>query len=669
MEPVLPELVSYLESLPEPHILFDRQYRIAAANAAYRRLFSPQASVVGRTCYEVSHRFSVPCDQAGESCPLVRARASAQPERVLHLHHTPQGEEYVNIELVPLRNAAGELAWFIEKMEPLRIAQSEPVAHGLIGRAPAFQQMLELVARVGPSEASVLLLGESGTGKELLARAVHEASARAAAALVVVDCASLPETLFESELFGHERGAFTGANAAKLGLAEAAHGGTLFLDEVGDIPPAIQVKLLRLLESGTYRRVGSTELRSTNVRVISATHRDLQAMVAQGLFRQDLYYRLSTFPIRLPALRERRSDIDLLAQALLQRVAPRRRLSLHAKALECLHEYMPFRAMCASCATCWNVRRCWPMARRSNARMWNARWTLPWPRRSLHPPRRPPRPPICCPARRCTRWSWPYCAASWGPTTAAGPSWRASWASANVRCTGGCASCDSGVAQAGLAAPRFGVDAVFFQRDVRVVERGELRQRVTQELVVLGTVALSHGLQMRFQFQPVFFDPVVVFLQAVHMGQQRRVAPLQQTGEDKGLFGFVVLACRGVEEGAGMACQQRGFGFVAGMLQQVHQALQFGQHTHDRAVRFVQRLEAGQGRRGWARGPGLAGGTDSGGRHGDLVETLNPFFGRQPGSGVVQDQACDRFSGARGFGACAHCEVLRTSGCASACGA
>jgi two-component system response regulator HydG len=341
MEPVLPELVSYLESLPEPHILFDRQYRIAAANAAYRRLFSPQASVVGRTCYEVSHRFSVPCDQAGESCPLVRARASAQPERVLHLHHTPQGEEYVNIELVPLRNAAGELAWFIEKMEPLRIAQSEPVAHGLIGRAPAFQQMLELVARVGPSEASVLLLGESGTGKELLARAVHEASARAAAALVVVDCASLPETLFESELFGHERGAFTGANAAKLGLAEAAHGGTLFLDEVGDIPPAIQVKLLRLLESGTYRRVGSTELRSTNVRVISATHRDLQAMVAQGLFRQDLYYRLSTFPIRLPALRERRSDIDLLAQALLQRVAPRRRLSLHAKALECLHEY-PF---------------------------------------------------------------------------------------------------------------------------------------------------------------------------------------------------------------------------------------------------------------------------------------------------------------------------------------
>jgi transcriptional regulator with PAS, ATPase and Fis domain len=146
---------------------------------------------------------------------LARARHSGQRERVLHLHHTPQGEAYVNIELVPLHDARGEMAWFIEKMEPLRVAQGAPAADGLIGRSSAFQAMLELVARVGPSEASVLLLGESGTGKELVARAVHEASPRAARALVVVDCASLPETLFESEVFGHERGAFTGAHAAK----------------------------------------------------------------------------------------------------------------------------------------------------------------------------------------------------------------------------------------------------------------------------------------------------------------------------------------------------------------------------------------------------------------------------------------------------------------------
>jgi len=339
MASVLPELVSYLEGLPEPHILFDQQYRILAANAAYRRQFSPQAAVVGRTCFEVSHHFTVPCDQAGESCPLARARESGHRERVLHLHHTPQGEAYVNIELVPLRNAAGEQAYFIEKMEPLRVAQAQPAAQGLIGRSPAFQQMLELVARVGPSSASVLLLGESGTGKELVARAVHEASTRIAAPLVVVDCASLPEALFESELFGHERGSFTGAHANKAGLVEAASGGTLFLDEVGDIPLAMQVKLLRLLESGTYRRVGSTELRRTDIRVVAATHRDLQAMVTEGRFREDLFYRLSTFPIHLPPLRERADDIPILAVALLARVAPERRLSLSKKALARLREH------------------------------------------------------------------------------------------------------------------------------------------------------------------------------------------------------------------------------------------------------------------------------------------------------------------------------------------
>ncbi|KPF47639.1 Fis family transcriptional regulator [beta proteobacterium AAP121] len=332
----LPELVSYLEGLPEPHILFDGQYRILAANAAYRRQFSPQASVIGRTCYEVSHHFSVPCDQAGEQCPLAQARVSGQREKVLHLHHTPQGEAYVNIELVPLKNAQGQQAYFIEKMEALRVAQGQPQAQGLIGRSPAFQQMLALVARVGPSTASVLLQGESGTGKELVAQAVHEASPRAAHPLVVVDCASLPENLFESELFGHERGAFTGASSSKPGLVEAASGGTLFLDEVGDIPLPMQVKLLRLLESGTYRRVGSTELRRTDVRVVSATHRDLQALTASGQFREDLYYRLSTFPIRLPALRERTEDIPLLAVALLARVAPQRRLALSAAALQAL---------------------------------------------------------------------------------------------------------------------------------------------------------------------------------------------------------------------------------------------------------------------------------------------------------------------------------------------
>jgi len=156
-----------------------------------------------------------------------------------------------------------------------------------------------------------LLLGESDTGKELVARVVHEASDRARQPFVTVDCSSLSENLFESELFGHERGSFTGAASAKEGLVEAASGGTLFLDEVGDIPLTMQVKLLRLVESGTYRRVGSTELRHADIRLVLATHRDLDRMVAEGHFREDLYYRLSTFPIHLPALRERSDCFSL----------------------------------------------------------------------------------------------------------------------------------------------------------------------------------------------------------------------------------------------------------------------------------------------------------------------------------------------------------------------
>ncbi|MBN9428575.1 MAG: sigma 54-interacting transcriptional regulator [Burkholderiales bacterium] len=336
----LPELASYLDSLPEPHVVLDEHYRILAANAPYERQFGDGATVIGRTCHAVSHHSPVPCDQAGESCPLARARDSGQRERVLHLHHTPQGEVYVDIALVPLRDAQGRSGrYYVEKMEPLRNAHGAPGGDGLIGRSAAFRAMLELVARVGPSRASVLLLGESGTGKELVARAVHDASPRAAQPLVVVDCASMPESLFESELFGHEKGAFTGAHAAKAGLVEAADGGTLFLDEVGDIPLTLQVKLLRLLESGVYRRVGQTELRRADVRLVSATHRDLHAMVADGRFREDLLHRLGTFPIALPPLRERREDIALLADALLARMAPDRRYALSPAAIERLRRH------------------------------------------------------------------------------------------------------------------------------------------------------------------------------------------------------------------------------------------------------------------------------------------------------------------------------------------
>ena len=339
--PPLPELVSFLESLPEPHILCDRSYRILAANAAYRANCGRPDDLIGRKCFEVSHRYPVPCDQAGESCPLAHSLKSGQRERVVHLHHTSAGESYENIELSPIRGHDGEIAYFIEKLEPLPVARGLAHAQGLIGRAPAFRAMLELVARVAPSDATVLLQGESGTGKELVAQAIHDASRRAKGPFVAVDCSGLTETLFESEIFGHERGAFTGATTRKIGLVEAARGGTLFLDEMGDIPLTMQVKLLRLLETGTYRRVGSTELVRSDIRLISATHRPLKALVEKGQFRQDLFYRVNAFPICLPPLRKRREDIALLAEALLGRVAPDRKLKIAPDTLASLlgHDY------------------------------------------------------------------------------------------------------------------------------------------------------------------------------------------------------------------------------------------------------------------------------------------------------------------------------------------
>jgi two-component system response regulator HydG len=339
--PPLPELVSFLDTLPEPHILCDRDYRILAANAAYRAQCGDARNVVGRTCFEVSHRYAVPCDRAGESCPLARSLESGQRERVLHLHHTPRGKAYESIELSPLRDGKGRIAYFIEKLEPLPIRQQVDGKRALVGASPHFMRMLELVARVAPSEATVLLLGESGTGKELVAQAIHDASLRAKRPFVVVDCSGLPETLFESELFGHERGAFTGATAKKPGLVEAASGGTLFLDEVGDIPLSMQVKLLRLLETGTYRRVGGTELRHADVRLVSATHHALTDHVARGSFRQDLFYRLNTFPIALPRLAERVEDLPLLVAALLERVVHRPGLRVSAAAMAALSGY-PF---------------------------------------------------------------------------------------------------------------------------------------------------------------------------------------------------------------------------------------------------------------------------------------------------------------------------------------
>ncbi|MCH8052682.1 MAG: sigma-54-dependent Fis family transcriptional regulator, partial [Planctomycetes bacterium] len=170
----------------------------------------------------------------------------------------------------------------------------------------------DMINRVAGSNASVLLLGETGTGKELAARQIHRASPRSGRAFIAINCAALPETLLESELFGHEKGAFTGAHAEKMGRFEMADGGTLFLDEIGDISQSTQVKLLRVLQEKEFVRVGGTRTIATDVRIIAATNRDLQEAMEQGDFRQDLYYRLNVFPIHIPPLRKRRDDIPLL---------------------------------------------------------------------------------------------------------------------------------------------------------------------------------------------------------------------------------------------------------------------------------------------------------------------------------------------------------------------
>ncbi len=328
-------LVSYLEHEAQPMIVLDPGYNILAANNAYRRAFGVvDKPYIDRKCYRVSHHYDQPCDQAGEDCPMCSAFETKGPSRVLHIHHTPRGPEHIDVELRPILDAAGQVVAYVERLTTVRHASARPSADGLVGHSPAFNAALSAVQRVAPSMLPVLLLGESGTGKELFARAVHEASTRASGPFVVVDCSGLTETLFESEVFGYEKGAFTGANSRKKGLVETAEGGTLFLDEMGDVPLPMQVKLLRLIETGTFRRVGNTETQQADFRLVAATHKPLRQMVNTGGFRQDLYYRLSAFPIHLPPLRERRGDIPMLIDTFLQRgVSTKHRLSVQPEAM------------------------------------------------------------------------------------------------------------------------------------------------------------------------------------------------------------------------------------------------------------------------------------------------------------------------------------------------
>lgn len=213
---------------------------------------------------------------------------------------------------------------------------------GIVGQSEQIRELIELVISIAPTNISVLITGESGTGKEVFAKAIHQLSPRRHKSLVTVNCGAIPEGLLESELFGHEKGAFTGAIASKKGYFELADGGTIFLDEIGEMSLQTQVKLLRVLEAGEYMRVGSAELRTVDARVIAATNRDLGQMVKQRTFRKDLYYRLKAVAIHIPPLRERREDIPLLLETMVKEILSREKIEFAGfteEALETLYQY------------------------------------------------------------------------------------------------------------------------------------------------------------------------------------------------------------------------------------------------------------------------------------------------------------------------------------------
>lgn len=253
----------------------------------------------------------------GEAIPVLMITGYGSIDAAVSALHT--GADDFLTKPVDPDVLSSRVAELLER-RPAARAVKEAALRGIVGRSGTMQEVFQLVRTVSPMETTVLLTGETGTGKEIVARAVHDLSRRNGKPFVPVDCASMAEGVLESELFGHTKGAFTGAVRDKRGLFEAADRGTIFLDEIGDTSPAVQQRLLRVLQEREITPVGSVAVRRVDVRVIAATNRDLPARIAEGLFREDLYYRLNVFHIRLPPLRERRSDIPLLVEAALERV-------------------------------------------------------------------------------------------------------------------------------------------------------------------------------------------------------------------------------------------------------------------------------------------------------------------------------------------------------------
>ena len=323
----------------------------------YDRALNPTVErVLERVHPEDLRRVEENLDVASHSENLDMEHRLAMPDGSVKMVHVlgharrgPAGLEFIGAvtDITTVRNAFDEIRALRDQLYKENVALREEIDitrmfEEIVGSSPALQSVLSRVAKVAPADSTVLITGETGTGKELIARAIHKRSGRSSRAFVSLNCAAIPRDLIASELFGHEKGAFTGATQRRVGRFESAEGGTIFLDEVGELPAEIQVALLRVLQEREFQRVGGNESFKTNARVVAATNRDLQAAIVEGRFREDLFYRLNVFPIEVPPLRERKEDIPLLVQYFAERYASKAGkniTSINKKSMEALQSY------------------------------------------------------------------------------------------------------------------------------------------------------------------------------------------------------------------------------------------------------------------------------------------------------------------------------------------
>jgi PAS domain S-box-containing protein len=330
--------------------VIDRDLKVLFQNDAVQRLYGAK---IGETCYEAYRGRREPC----ENCIILEVLKDGAPRRALRDVQLPNGNVlWMEVFAGPYRDGGGALVGAVEVVrnvtEQMRLTETcvtlrreierQAQFHNIVTQSKRMKAIFRLIERVASTTSTVLITGESGTGKELIARAIVFNSDRKDKPYLTINCGAIPENLLESELFGHVRGAFTGAVRDHQGLLEGADGGTLFLDEVGEIPQAAQVKLLRFLQEGESRRVGDTKVRRFDVRIIAATNRDLEEAVRNGSFREDLFFRLNVIPIVLPPLRDRREDIPPLAAHLLQRLCDAHARNVTGLSPEALRAFMNY---------------------------------------------------------------------------------------------------------------------------------------------------------------------------------------------------------------------------------------------------------------------------------------------------------------------------------------